>query len=334
MRRVRLSLAAKAPASARPLSPFSLQLRAHPGLGPDLVAHTQPGGPDSEQARGAHTEPNPNTHTYAPRAEGPQRRAQTAPSRRRRNARPCSHQEGSEVTRGRGQGHPAAERGGNGAPHRGAGNGRRRGAGASGITRELLFPGAQSAGPTAAGPRLGRARRVPSRGSGVRKSAASPAPTRLTLGDSAPGAARPAWRDPAPEARTERRGSGGDLEGSGPGASSAGGRAGGLQRRGRREQAAPIPLRAALAASLQPGLRRGCGSRAGRAAAPPVLTCPPASPRMAPAAGAAGCARAAQRRSGGRGRGWLEQPARGKDRLAAGGARGAWGSAETERKRK
>lgn len=155
-------------------------------------------------------------------------------------------------------------------------HGHPQGPGASCRSWELLFPGGPHAGPAAAtaGPLFGPA-------------GPNPEPENRTSSENCPDfrAHRAhAWGQPecceAWPGRVRRRRSG--LNGVVVGQGSQGEqarlpfppRAGCRRGRGRREQQALIPLRAALAASLQPGLGQGCGSRA-RPAAPP-LSPPPA----------------------------------------------------------
>ncbi|XP_071077214.1 collagen alpha-1(I) chain-like [Desmodus rotundus] len=119
--------------------------------------------------------------------------------------------------------------------------------------------------------------------------------------------------------------------------------AGGRRRRGRREQETLIPLRAALAASLQPGLRRGCGSLpAARPLPPPPARLSGRNPGpgvlAAQSAGAAAwkvhgwpAGAAAARAAAAPGR---RRRPRGEDLEAAGWARAARGSARAGAKEK
>ncbi|KAL0603581.1 hypothetical protein AAY473_025577 [Plecturocebus cupreus] len=174
--------------------------------------------------------------------------------------------------------------------------GRRRSAGASGTTRSCFSQRAER-GAYGCGAAVGTSRAGPEpREWSFGKPPPAPRSPRLTLGGSALGGREACLAGPGPGGADGTACVGRGPRGERPGRLCRGW-AGGLRRRGRRERAATMPLRAALAASLQPGHRRGCRSRARRAAAPPAPTCPPrqpqppaprASQRMAPAAGARG----------------------------------------------
>lgn len=285
-------------------------------------------------------------NTHAPRPTGTQVAGPQPWRTSHKTLGPCSHQEGPEVTGdggGRGPESGAEETSWKGAPQGGAHT-------AAGDSRGLLqkrgaaFPRclAADAWPTTEGPLSGGAGPTQPREqnffgkvSGVSGPPGSRLGAQPWCGEARPGRVR--RKRSGLNGLLVRQGSRGERA-----RRSCRGWAGGPRRSGRPERAAPAPFRAALAASLQPGLGRASGAAlawprrrrshlpSSRAAVPG----PRASQPMAPAVGeqrARGWPRGAAA-GGGAGGGRTGPAAR--TRPAAGWARGAWGSARDGAKEK